>query len=100
MNSMFENCESLQEIDLRHFRFYCTDADSVLESTSIDRMFAGCKNLKKIDLRQCSITSGATPVDFLKDVPTDCELLIDNWSTNYWMQQNYPEYTNITYSGS
>ena len=100
MISMFENCENLQEMDLRHMKFYCDEPESLFGELKVDKMFSGCKSLRKLDLRGCTITINAEVIDFLKDVPIDCEIWIDNYSTKYWMQQHYPEHTNIIYSGT
>lgn len=90
INNMFTFCKHLTEIDMRGIIFipqshtYCTKA------------FCECQSLQKLNI--CNfVLKGLTtaPSEFVKNVPTDCTIIVKDENEVAWWGSKFPTYSNV-----
>ena len=77
MTDMFQNCSSLEELDLSSFNM-----ENVLY---IGSMFSGCTNLKKIDLRNSAFNS-ATYYSNMFYKTSNLSVIVKDETARTWIQ--------------
>ena len=77
MNSMFNNCHSLTELDLSSF-----DTSSL---TDTSQMFYNCSSLKRIDFRKADFSSVATFTNMFYRT-SNLEVIVKDEDARVWMQ--------------
>ncbi len=86
MTEMFAECNALTNLDLSNF-----NTSSV---TDMYRMFASCGSLANLNLSNFDMSNVTEYSDMFEGVPTDCKI-ITNSETASWLNENFPDYTNI-----
>lgn len=99
MNSMFQDCTSLTQIDLSKFFYNIADEVQASNLTTMAYLFSGCTNLQKVDLSSLRSAEKLTSMGFLFN---DCRSLTDVvWPEvrmSTCLQQNMPRYYGNTWS--
>mgnify|MGYP003303395978 CR=1 FL=1 len=89
MHNMFQNCWKLTSLNLSSF-----DTSNV---TTMLNMFGSCNKLMHLDIRNFNFNSDklVTSSGMFTKVPTDCEIIIKGDTEKQWMNENFPELTNV-----
>lgn len=84
---MFYNCTNLVSIDLSNFnhRGYGISSNS---------MFDGCVSLQHLDIRKLDLTQMQSSYMF-NNVPNNCEIIVKDSANKTWLNNNWPNLTNV-----
>lgn len=112
MSNMFSNCPNLTNLDLSSFNTsnvtsmarmftYCSNLTSLNLSgfntsnvTDMSDMFSYCSNLTSLNIRNFDMSNVSTSDNIFSDIPSNCEITT-NASMAQWLNENYPDFTNI-----
>ena len=114
--SMFSKCRGITTLDLSHFdSSKCTNfkemfrdatnlqrivwpnavSTAATSSSAINYMFIYMYNLRHLDMRSFDFTKFSASNMFMKDVPTDCEIIVADDGQRNWFLQCNSAFTNI-----